>query len=45
MKSELLMAGERRDVSMHLRMNELEAGLARVDERTDSLKELKRLKR
>src|SRR5258705_1813346 len=34
MKSELLIAGERRDVSIHLRMNELEAGLARVDERT-----------
>jgi hypothetical protein len=45
MKSELLIAGERRDVSIHLRMNELEAGLARVDERTDSLKTLKRLKR
>jgi hypothetical protein len=34
MKSELLIAGERRDVSIHLRINELEAGLARVDERT-----------
>jgi hypothetical protein len=40
LKSELLIAGERRDVSIHLRMNELEAGLARVDERTS-----KRLKR
>ncbi len=40
MKSELLIAGERRDVSIHRRINELEAGLARVDERT--LKKLKR---
>jgi hypothetical protein len=40
MKSELLIAGERRDVSIHRRINELEAGLARVDERT--LKSLKR---
>jgi hypothetical protein len=40
-----VLAGERRDVSIHLRMNELEAGLARVDERTHSLKGLKRLKR
>jgi hypothetical protein len=39
MKSELLIAGERRDVPIHRRMNELEAGLARVDERT--LKSLK----
>ena len=34
MKSELLMAGERRGSSIHRRINELEAGLARVDERT-----------
>src|SRR5258708_23066660 len=30
LKSELLIAGETRDVSIHLRMNELEAGLARA---------------
>jgi hypothetical protein len=40
MKTELLIAGERRDVSIHRRINELEAGLARVDERT--MKKLKR---
>ena len=34
MKSELLVAGERRGSSIHRRINELEAGLARVDERT-----------
>ncbi len=34
MKSELLAAGERRCDSIHRRINELEAGLARVDERT-----------
>src|SRR5437899_12823999 len=34
MKSELLSAGERRGSSLHRRINELEAGLARVDERT-----------
>jgi hypothetical protein len=34
MKSELLTAGERRGGSIHRRINELEAGLARVDERT-----------
>ena len=34
MKSELLIAGERRGSSLHRRINELEAGLARVDERT-----------
>jgi hypothetical protein len=34
MKSELLSAGERRGCSIHRRINELEAGLARVDERT-----------
>src|SRR5215467_4147972 len=34
MKSELLSAGERRGSSIHRRINELEAGLARVDERT-----------
>jgi hypothetical protein len=34
MKSELLAAGERRDGSLHHRLNDLEAGLARVDERT-----------
>ena len=34
MKSELLTAGERRGSSLHRRINELEAGLARVDERT-----------
>jgi hypothetical protein len=33
-KSELLSAGERRGGSIHRRINELEAGLARVDERT-----------
>src|SRR6266446_2441742 len=34
MKGELLAAGERRAGSLHRRINELEAGLARVDERT-----------
>jgi hypothetical protein len=34
MKSELLSAGERRGSSIHRRINEMEAGLARVDERT-----------
>jgi hypothetical protein len=34
MKGELLSAGERRGSSIHRRINELEAGLARVDERT-----------
>src|SRR5438128_1793515 len=34
MKSELLTAGERRGGSLHRRINDLEAGLARVDERT-----------
>src|SRR6266481_9406558 len=34
MKGELLTAGERRGSSLHRRINELEAGLARVDERT-----------
>ena len=34
MKGELLTAGERRARSLHRRINELEAGLARVDERT-----------
>ena len=34
MKSELLSAGERRGSSLHRRISELEAGLARVDERT-----------
>ena|ERR1043165_1156873 len=34
MKTELLVAGERRGSSIHRRINELEAGLARVDERT-----------
>ena len=34
MKSELLVAGERRAGSIHRRINELESGLARVDERT-----------
>jgi len=34
MKTELLVAGERRGNSLHRRMNELEAGLARLDERT-----------
>jgi hypothetical protein len=34
MKSELLTAGERRGSSLHRRINELETGLARVDERT-----------
>ena len=34
MKAELLGAGERRASSIHRRLNELEAGLARVDERT-----------
>ena len=34
MKSELLTAGERRAGSLHRRINDLEAGLARVDERT-----------
>ena len=34
MKGELLSAGERRGDSLHQRINELEAGLARVDERT-----------
>ena len=33
-KAELLVAGERRGSSIHRRMNELEAGLARLDERT-----------
>ncbi len=34
MKGELLSAAERRDSSLHHRINQLEAGLARVDERT-----------
>ena len=34
MKTELLIAGERRGSSLHRRINELAAGLARVDERT-----------
>jgi hypothetical protein len=34
LKSELLTAGERRAGSIHRRINDLEAGLARVDERT-----------
>jgi len=34
MKSELLTAGERRGGSIHRRINELESGLARVEERT-----------
>src|SRR5882762_8406660 len=34
MKTELLIAGERRGGSIHRRINELESGLARVDERT-----------
>jgi len=34
MKTELLVAGERRSGSIHRRINELESGLARVDERT-----------
>lgn len=34
MKSELLSAGERRGCALHARLNELESGLARVDERT-----------
>ena len=34
MKGELLAAGERRGSSIHRRINELESGLARVDERT-----------
>jgi hypothetical protein len=34
MKTELLTAGERRGSSIHRRINELESGLARVDERT-----------
>jgi len=33
-KGELLVAGERRSSSIHRRIKELEAGLARVDERT-----------
>ena len=33
-KSELLTAGETRANSLHHRLNQLEAGLARVDERT-----------
>lgn len=33
-KTELLAAGERRGSSIHARLNELESGLARVDERT-----------
>jgi hypothetical protein len=34
LKTELLVAVERRGSSIHQRMNELEAGLARLDERT-----------
>jgi hypothetical protein len=34
MKSELLVAGERRGSSIHRRISELEAGVARLDERT-----------
>lgn len=34
LKTELLEAGERRGSSLHQRLAELEAGLARVDERT-----------
>jgi hypothetical protein len=34
MKSELLAAGEQRCETLHRRLNELEKGLARVDERT-----------
>jgi hypothetical protein len=33
-RADLLEAGERRAESIHRRLNELEAGLARVDERT-----------
>ena len=33
-KSEILAAGERRGSALHQRINELESGLARVDERT-----------
>ena|SRR2546423_2830418 len=36
LKGELLSAGERRGNSIHRRINELKAGLARVDERTKS---------
>jgi hypothetical protein len=34
LRADLLNAGERRGNSLHQRINELEAGLARVDERT-----------
>jgi chromosome segregation ATPase len=34
LKSDLLAAGERRSDSLHQRINRLESGLARVDERT-----------
>ena len=34
MKTEILTAGERRASSLHRRINDLESGLARVDERT-----------
>ncbi len=34
LRADLLNAGERRGNSLHQRLNELEAGLARVDERT-----------
>jgi len=34
LKTELLTAGERRAGGLHRRLSELEAGLARVDERT-----------
>ena len=36
MKTQLLIAGERRGDSIHRRITQLEAGLARVDERTRS---------
>jgi hypothetical protein len=34
MKDELLSAAERHDAALHRRINDIEAGLARVDERT-----------
>ncbi len=36
MKWEILTAGEKRGSSIHRRLNELESGLARVDERSKS---------
>ncbi len=36
MKASLLSEGERRAASLHRRLNDMEAGLARVDERTKS---------